>query len=254
MKLIKPFPTIEDVFENPEGFYKTVFFPLLTIDLEKLGKGTGKVHFVSVHGSGNDEILFSGDKLGLHFINFKRCGNKYYFEGDLSILPHFDKLPTWYDHALDEYEQNKDTYLHTSTDYDKPNTSWKQNRERCSEIDEECNYYMESLINYWVTRDKYFETDKFIQGSYYLEGCSDVERNFYIELNNDEAFKDGDTVEDLCNHIENYLISSEQPQSTKGKTYIGSCAGYNYREWGEDELYLFTNEQTNEVIQFFIWS
>ena len=43
---MKLYPTIEEVFEQPIDFYKTVFFPLLTIDLANINKGNGKVHFV----------------------------------------------------------------------------------------------------------------------------------------------------------------------------------------------------------------
>lgn len=42
------YPTIEEVFDAPMDFYKTVFFPLLTLDLNTMNKGEGKVHFITI--------------------------------------------------------------------------------------------------------------------------------------------------------------------------------------------------------------
>jgi len=35
---MKLFPTIEEVFSNPLPIYKTIFFPLVTIDLGRHGQ------------------------------------------------------------------------------------------------------------------------------------------------------------------------------------------------------------------------
>lgn len=58
---MKLYPTIEEVFEEPTDFLKTVFFPLLTIDLAAMNKGEGKVHFLTVWGNGNPELDFKDD-------------------------------------------------------------------------------------------------------------------------------------------------------------------------------------------------
>jgi len=49
------YPTNNEVFEAPSTIFKTIFFPLLTIDLKDLNKGEGKVHFVTVWGNGDPE-------------------------------------------------------------------------------------------------------------------------------------------------------------------------------------------------------
>lgn len=253
MKAIKPFPTIEEVFKNPEEFYKLVFFPLLTIDLEALGKGTGKVHFISVYGDGDPDIEFEDNNMNYDFIRFKRNGDKYLFDGDLTVLPHFDELESWHNDALKEFEENKDEYLQPKKDWDEvKNSKWKKNRELSKKVSEDYDYYISGLINYWVTRDKYFETGKFIQGGNYLENYSNHEREFCSELDDEIEFNEENTLEDLCSHIDDYIMDSGE--TTQDKKYIGACTGYNYIEFGEDEIYLFVDEQKNEAVQYFIWT
>lgn len=62
---MKLFPAIEEVFAHPDKIYKTLFFPLLTIDLSEMDKGEGLVHFVSVWGNGGASAYENVGKLVL---------------------------------------------------------------------------------------------------------------------------------------------------------------------------------------------
>ena len=49
-------------------------------------------------------------------------------------------------------------------------------------IDFEYYYYIKGVINYWVKRDKYFETNRFVQGGAYTYGDSSQEREAYKDM------------------------------------------------------------------------
>lgn len=138
---MKLYPTIEEVFEQPIDFYKTVFFPLLTIDLANINKGNGKVHFVTVWGNGNPEWKFKDDLFNYDFIKFDWTGEKYLFNGDLSSIENFDRLNEWYREAEQEYIENKTDYL-TRKSFDEVDEShfYLQNERRESVSFE---YYLE---------------------------------------------------------------------------------------------------------------
>lgn len=76
---IKLFPTIDNVFENLTESHKAVFFPLLTVELNEIEKGNGKVHFISVYGNGNPDMSFSDKNIGYNFIKFKLSSPTYLF-------------------------------------------------------------------------------------------------------------------------------------------------------------------------------
>lgn len=226
---MKLYPTIEEVFEQPMDFYKTVFFPLLTIDLANINKGNGKVHFVTVWGNGNPELKFKDDLFNYDFIKFDWTGEKYLFNGDLSSIETFDRLNEWYREAEQEYLENKTDYL-TRKSFDEVDEShfYLQN-ERRESVSFEYYHYINGLINYWITRDKYIETGQFIQGSAYTGDYSDEERKIFNKL-------------------------STTGVTTRSNELIGKITGYNYSEFGEDEISLYIDRKQNQVFQKFNWS
>lgn len=166
---IKLFPSIEEVFENPSNLHKVVFFPLLTVDLNSIGKGNGKVHFITVHGNGDPDEEISGTDFGYNFIRFKIIGDKYRFDGDFNEIPKFKKSIEWYKEAELIYKEHKDKYL-TETEFAKKGDVRRQ------KIDFYYYFYVKGVINYWLTRDMYLETGKFIQGNAYSNRNSNHER------------------------------------------------------------------------------
>ena len=238
MANIKLFPTIEEVFENPLDIYKTIFFPLLTVDLESIGKGNGKVHFVTVHGNGDPDIENQGNDFGYNFIKFKIAGNKYRFDGDINQIPQSQKAAKWYKEAELIYQEHKEKYL-TKSEFTKAED------ERREKIDFDYFYYIRGVINYWVTRDMYLETGKFIQGSCYTNGYKPYERDSYQNLGGvyDDEFK-LEYLEEVLNEL---AIDFET------LNFIGSLEGYNYSELGEGEIALFIDQDKNEVLHYFSW-
>lgn len=84
------------------------------------------------------------------------------------------------------------------------------------------------LTNYWITRDKYFETGEFRQGSAY--------QGYNSEINKP-------------------ILSLSKTELTKrSNELIGKICGYLYIKNGEDEIRLNIDRKTNKVIQTFSWS
>jgi hypothetical protein len=224
---MKLFSTIEEVFEKPSEIYKTLFFPLLTIDLNEMEKGNGKVHFISVWGDGgaDDYMIFDDISFGMDFIKFDWTGEKYFFNDNLFNHKYKEILIKWYDNAEKEYTENKAYYLkHTEESY----KSILEKEKKWKKISHDFYMYTQQLINYWVTRDKFFETGKLIQGSAYTHGCNDEVRKTFISL-------------------------SKSKESKRNNERIGTICGYNYKENGEDEISLYIDRKQNKVFQRFKW-
>lgn len=236
---LKLFPTIEEVFENPTDLHHSTFFPLFTVDLNSIDKGTGKVHFITVYGNGDPEVEILGNDFGYNFIKFKIVGDKYRFDGDFNQIPKSENSLKWYKEAELIYAEHKEKYF-TNTEFTKNEDKRRQ------ETGFHYYYYIRGVINYWITRDKYFETGKFIQGNSYSNGNSGHEREMYESLGGVYDDEYGlEYLEELLNKLEISLGSLN---------FIGSVTGYNYSELGEDEILLFVNEDKTEVFQYFNWS
>lgn len=247
MKNITLFPTHEAVFENPTERFKTLFFPLLTINLAEMNKGEGKVHFVSVYANDNIYALRDQTNFDYEFIKFDWTGDKYRFNEDFFTSHYFDLLAQWYQQTVLAYEQNKPSFLKK---YDSYSDSYiYQYLENIHSLDEQLDsdldddflhslnndnedfdqrLYVESLLNYWITRDKYAETNIFIQGSGYY-GFNDEVRKPYKSLS-----KTGLT------HRKDELI--------------GSLCAYNYIQSGEDEIKLNIDRVNQTVTQRFTFT
>ena len=227
---MKIYPTIGEVFENPSEIYKAIFFPLLTINLADLDKGEGKVHFLTVWGNGNPDLNFKDNLFGFDFIRFDWTGEKYKFNGDLSSIKTFDKLNEWYLEADKEYNENKADYLNQKERNDVKNSHLSVQNDRRKKISFEYYLYVQGLINYWITRDKYLETGLFIQGGAYTNCYSNHERKIYEKL-------------------------SKTGATSRSNELIGKVIGFNYVSgFGEDEISLYIDRKQQQVFQKFSWT
>ncbi|MDR2834643.1 MAG: hypothetical protein LBV69_00380 [Bacteroidales bacterium] len=228
------FSTIEEVFEQPTEMYKTLFFPLLTIDLLEMGKGPGKVHFISVWGCGgaNEYMIFDDVSFGFDFIKFGWTGEKYLFDNKLFNPEYTETLLKWHAEIEQEYAENKADYLtpkKPGKEVEESNLV-KREKER-AKTSGDYNLYAKSLLNYWITKDKFFETGKFIQGYNYTHG-------YNPEVQARQTF-----------------ISLSKTKETKlSKEFIGKVCGYNYKDNGEDEIGLYIDRKQNKVFQKFNWT
>ena len=239
MANIRLFPAIEEVFVDPTNFHKAMFFPLLTVELDSINKGIGKVHFITVYGNGDPEVEILDKNFGYNFIKFKRVGDKYRFEGDFKQMPKFEKAFEWYKEAEDIYKEHKDKYL-TKTEFTKTEDK------RREKIDFDYYFYIKGVINYWLTRDMFLKTGKFIQGNKYSGGYSDHEREIYESLGG--VYDDEYGLEYLQQLLDELEINIDS------LNFVGSVTGYNYSELGEDKILLFVNNEKGEVFQYFDWS
>ncbi|WP_025124316.1 hypothetical protein [Myroides odoratimimus] len=226
---MKLYPTIEEVFDAPMDFYKTVFFPLLTLDLNTMNKGEGKVHFITVWGNGNPELDYKDNLFNYNSIRFDWTGDKYIFNGDLSSIETFNNLKEWYLEAEQEYLENKSDYLTYKTFDEVKKSHLAQQNKRREAISFEYYHYVKGVINYWITRNKYLETGLFIQGNAYTGDYCNEERKIYNNL-------------------------SKTGITTRSNELIGKVTGYNYSEIGEDEISLYIDRKQNQVFQKFNWS
>ena len=137
------------------------------------------------------------------------------------------------------YREHKDKYL-TRTEF------VKNEDKRREKIDFNYYFYIRGVINYWLTRDKFLETGKFIQGNAYSNGNSDHERESYETLGG--IYDDEYGLEYLEKVLDKLEINFDS------LNFVGSVTAYNYSELGEDEILLFINEDNNEVFQYFDWS
>lgn len=243
---IQLFPAIDDVFAVFTEDYKAVFFPLLTIDLSSIGKGAGKVHFITVYGNGDPEIVYP-DNAGYNFIRFKRIGDKYAFEGNLMNMPKADKAIDWYKDAERLYQEHKNSgvALAALKDVEGPvDFDFDDYQEGSIPAGFARAHYVKGVLNYWVTRDQFFETGKFIQGGAYTHKESNHEREIY---NNIDNYDDEYRLEYLEELLAELRINFNDLQ------FVGSLTGYNYSGIGEDEISLFVNKDGNEVLQYFCW-
>jgi hypothetical protein len=227
---MKLFPNIDEVFENPTEMYKTLFFPLLTIDLSEMEKGQGKVHFVSVWGCGDasNELITDEKNYGVEFIKFDWTGEKYLFDNSLFDKKYKKTLLKWYSEMEQEYIENKADYLTPKTRKEAETSNLVMREKVRAKIKGDFGIYAESLLNYWITRDKYLETGKLIQGSAYTHGRNNEVRRTYISL-------------------------SKTKETKSSKELIGKICGYNYKDNDVDVISLYIDRKENKVFQKFGW-
>lgn len=242
---MKLFPTIASVFKAPKAYYKYIFFPVLTIDLAAHNLGEGLVHFISVWGNGDPDDTLDPGNLEYNYSKFTRDGDKYIFNGTLDGISTFNKVEIWYNEALKDYEENKTDYLVKRERNEVSNSALYKKIQEKNKIDFDYYHYTKGLFNYWITRDKYLETGKFIQGGFYTDANSGHEREIYEQIGGEIDFDE----------FEYFLEILENNKELKdNKQFIGSVIGYNYISFGEDRLHLFLDPKKKEVLMYADWS
>ncbi|WCC41415.1 hypothetical protein PJJ26_07915 [Tenacibaculum finnmarkense] len=242
---MKLYPTIEEVFKEPKEYYKYIFFPLLTIDLDKHNLGKGLVHFVSVWGNGDPDDELDPGKFEYNYVKFNRSGNKYLFNGNLEGIETFKKVEKWYEESEKEYEQNKIEYLKQLERNQVKESNLNINLQRRQNIDFDYYHYTKGLFNYWITRDKYIETNKFIQGGFYSDANSGHEREIFEQIGGEIDYDEFEYFIELLENLQ---------ESKESKQFLGSITGYNYISFGEDRIHLFVDNEKNEVLTYVDWS
>ncbi|MCD8450470.1 hypothetical protein LNI98_12300 [Tenacibaculum dicentrarchi] len=242
---MKLFPTIEEVFKEPKEYYKYVFFPLLTIDLKEHNLGEGLVHFVSVWGNGDPDDELDPGNFEYNYIKFIREGDKYKFNGKIEGIETFKSVEKWYEEAHKEYQENKIDYLKQRERNQVAESNLNQSLEKRKKVDFDYYHYSKGLFNYWITRDKYLETEKFIQGGFYSDANSGHEREVFEKIG-------GEIDYDEFEYFIELLESNDESKETK--QFIGSVTGYNYLSFGEDRIHLFLDKKKNEILTYADWS
>ena len=255
-KVEKLFPTIEEVFEAPKEWFKYVFFPLLTVEIENEQQQKSKAHFVSMYACGLAEYESERTDCNWFFVRFEKVGDKYRFDGEMNWLPNFSKLPQWYQNAKEDYAAHKDLYLNSEVKHSYDPSPYKESLEKWEAISGDYATYMDTLLSYWVTRDKYQETGKFIAGNHYTQGYSGHEREIYELTPYDEG---EETYEDLDEYLEYRLdtesyLCEEYDISLEDKDYLGYVIGYNYLQDSADTISLFISPDEKEVYNWFSFS
>ena len=243
MRVIKKklFPSIEEVFVKPQSYYKYVFFPLLSIQLS----GKVWVHFISIYGIGNPEIPQPDAHVKYCFAKFIREEDKYKFEGSMDWVENYESLPEWYKEAEEEYLANKVEYLKEQDFKSAQTCLYAQNKQRRMKENEEQAFYIDGLLNYWITRDKYIETGKFIQGGHYTEAHSGHEREILEKPDKEE-------IEYISESAMHYL--GKLNESIANMSYIRYVHGYDYMANGGDSIHLYLSADNKEVLLYFEWS
>ena len=242
---MKLFPTIEEVFKEPKEHYKYIFFPLLTLDLEEHNLGKGLVHFVSVWGNGNPDNELDPGNFEYNYIKFSRDGNKYVFNGKLDGIDTFKDVEKWYNEADKEYQENKDDYLKQRIRNEVSESNLLKNLDRRKKVGFDYYHYSKGIFNYWITRDKYLQTGKFIQGGFYSEAESGHEREIFEQIGGEIDYDEFEYFIELLEQLN---------ENKEAKQFIGSLTGYDYLSFGEDKIHLFLDNKKNEVLLYSDWS
>lgn len=242
---MKLFPTIEEVFKEPKEHYKYIFFPLLTLDLEEHNLGKGLVHFVSVWGNGDPDNELDPGNFEYNYIKFNREGNKYVFNGKLDEIDTFKDIEKWYNEADKEYQENKDDYLKQRERNEVSESNLQKNLDRREKVGFDYYHYSKGIFNYWITRDKYLETGKFIQGGFYSDAESGHEREIFEQIGGEIDYDEFEYFIELLEQLN---------ENKEAKQFIGSLTGYDYLSFGEDKIHLFLDNKKNEVLLYSDWS
>jgi hypothetical protein len=226
---MKLFPTIEEVFSNPLPIYKTIFFPLVTINLgEDMDKKEGKVHFISVLGDAYPYLIKDGERFEWDFIRFDWDGTHYQFDNSVINMEETAPLLEWYASIEEDYNKHKSEYLKNHSWEEARDSHLEKMRIKRRKISHDLYMYADMLLSYWITRDKYLETGLFIRdyGYYGL---------------NDQVNKP-------------VIILSKTGITNRSDELVGKVCEYNYLTYGEDEIKLSIDRKKQQIIQKFYWS
>lgn len=232
---VQLFPELGDVFHEPTPWMACVFFPLLSVQLDSLGSlgvGAGRAHAVSIFDSGIPEHDWLEPELGFDHVQFDWDGQRYRFRGDLSKLKRLQSLPAWYAEAQAVYQGHRlDAAAFEAMLGTQPGP-WQALQDWAKQRPDERLSYQQHLVNFWITRDAYRATGRFIQGGAYLKGHSSHEREPHGHL----------------------LRTRQDSGEGQGWQKVGSVCGYNYVDGGEDQISLYISREQGKVLQRLGWS
>jgi len=231
------FPRIDEVFHKSRNL-DLVFFPLVSINLNEVVSNRNElVHFVDIWNNGDIEDYMFNDYRTRYIIKFQLEDSKYYYHGDEKAFPKFSTLSNWNKEADDEFNSNKEEYTKIPTP-----AAYKISNRRIKEVEREnidFDYflYVDQKISYLINKKRFKENGKLITHKSLPIG---------YEYKNHEPFRQiGGKVQ--------WEQRDMTPLDKNGNplTFIGHVKGFNYMQNGSDNIYLFLNEETNEVIQIF---
>ena len=243
------FPELDEVFHEPTPLMACLFLPLISLDLPSLGLGAGRVHAVSVYESGTPELEWLPPELDYDRVQFDWDGTCYRFRGDLSQLERLHPLLDWHaeaqafyqSYALDAeafrgmlarqtgpWQSLQDAYQrHAKQAY--AQGLWRE----ADKLERTKSRYLSHLIGYWLARDAFRATGSLIPGGAYLmKGHSPQ-------------------VREPHGHLLRSLQGTDLGQDWQK---IGSLAGYNFVDFGEDCIQLYLSRERGQVLQRFGWS
>lgn len=102
---LKCFEEIADVFHDSEKDFDLVFFPLCSINLNRIIPGRKEwIHFLDVWNNGNIEDAYFHEHRERNAIKFKLENSKYHYYGNEKAFPQYKNLQKWKGEAITEFE------------------------------------------------------------------------------------------------------------------------------------------------------
>jgi len=233
---LKCFDEIENVFHGSDVNYGLVFFPLCSINTKNVIPTRNEwIHFVDVWNNGDvDDRYFHQDRTR-DLIKFNLENSKYHYNGDITAFPKQSNLEEWCKESKKEFETNKEEYLMIPDRQSFLKSNRKRKEVEREEIDFDYYLYVDQMISYFVTKERYKRKGQFL---------------------NQKAFPKGYKVKSKAtiNQIggkPKWIQQDMTPIDIKGKplTFIGDITGFNYMANGSDRIYLFLDETADEVVQ-----
>ena len=232
---IRLFPEPQDVFLNASPLVQALFLPLLSVDLATLGLGAGQVHVVSVVDSGDPDLDWPEPELGVDHVQFDWDGERYVFRGDLAQFAHARMWPAWREQAWAGYlghALDAAAFQAMLAGSEHPVQAWCDAWQADTAVPLAQRCYVAKLVNFWVTRDAYRATGRFIQGSAYLSGHSPHERE----------------------PVEHLMRTPQTVGDMPGWLKVLTLCGYHYADGGEDQIGLYLSREPGQVLQRLGWS
>lgn len=233
--MLYPFPSIADVFIDNLENNGLVFFPLCSIDLGN----SQKFHIVSPWSIGGDDYFFD-DKASHYLMKFKFNNNKYQFNDDYQKFSHFNELKTWQQDALAEFAANKKDYLFPKS-FDEYYHGEKKKRDDLRyQQNSNHAFYHNIIISYLITKENFNNTEKLVAANYFTDGYIYDEQNLLNRFGGQPE----------------WMQEIGEIQSTSGTPliFIAQLTGSSYHNNAPDEIYLFYDQQAQEVVQVFQWT
>jgi len=233
----KCFPHIDDVFHYPSDL-DLVFYPLVTININEVIPGRNKwIHFVDVWNNGDIEDDMFGEYRNRDFIKFKLENSKYHYFGNKTAFPNYSNLENWKKESMEEYAAHSNEYIKIPTREEYENSERHRKELDRENIAFDYYLYVDQQISYLVNQERYQQKGQLITHKSYPKGYSYKIHEPLKQIGGVPQWEQRDLTPFNKNGV--------------SLTFIGHVKGYNYLENGSDNIYLFLDEASNEVIQIF---